>query len=178
MSPNHIKIGVLAAALVLVVAAGIITVTLPHHHANDGAARSHVSTVHVRILTDPKIIGKYSPDRITVHVNQPVIFTNNSNADHTVTDQQNAFNSGNMTVNSSWTLIPKKTGTFHYYCIYHQYMLGTIVVKPWKVSGRVNHRRRWVTGATRPDEFVGVAERESVANFVVGRQLFTHLHNV
>jgi plastocyanin len=118
------------AAVLLVVVMGIIAFTGPYHHINKVAAKPQFPTVHVQIVTDPKTIGKYTPGTITVHVNQPVVFTNVSNADHTVTDQQNLFNSGNLAINSSWTLIPKKTGTFRYYCIYHQYMLGTVIVKP------------------------------------------------
>ena len=118
------------AALLLVMAMGIITFTGPYHQINNVAAKPQFPTVQMEIVTDPKTIAKYTPGNIMVHVNQPGIFTNNSNADHTVTDQQNVFNFGNIATNGSWALIPKKAGTFHYYCIYHQYMLGTIIVKP------------------------------------------------
>lgn len=117
-----------AIAILMVVVMGIITFTGPYHHINRVAAKSQYPTMHVQIVTDPKTIGKYTPSKITVHVNQPVVFANNSNADHTVTDEKNLFNSGNIATTNSWRFVPKKAGTFHYYCIYHPYMHGTITV--------------------------------------------------
>lgn len=116
--------------IVIVVVMGIITFTGPYHHINRVVAKSQFPTMHVQIVTDPKTIGRYTPASITVHVNEPVVFANNSNADHTVTDRKNAFNSGNIATTKSWTFVPKKAGTFHYYCIYHPFMHGTLIVKP------------------------------------------------
>lgn len=117
-------------AILMVVVMGIITFTGPYHHINKVAAKSPFPTAHVQIVTNTKTIGEYKPRTITVHVGQPVVFTNNSNADHTITADNNAFNSGNIATASSWTFIPRKAGTFHYYCIYHPYMHGIITIKP------------------------------------------------
>jgi plastocyanin len=116
-------------AVLGVSAMGVITFTGPYHHFNKVPPKILFAPVHVQIVTDPKTIGRYTPHTITVHVGQSIIFTNVSNADHTVTADNNVFASPNISLNSSWTFTPKHAGTFHYYCIYHPFMHGVLVVK-------------------------------------------------
>jgi plastocyanin len=109
----------------------------PFHQVNKVEAASSFPPVHVKIVTDPKTIGRYTPASVTVHPGQKVIFTNVSNYTHTVTSRQDGlFDShdipaaGNSKSGSSWTLIaPKKAGKYAYYCVYHPLMFGKVIVK-------------------------------------------------
>jgi plastocyanin len=116
-------------AIIIVAIMGFIAFTGPYHKVVKAAAPQRYSSLHVAILTDPKTIGKYTPKTITVHLGQKVVFTNNSNADHTVTAYSNAFNSGNIALGASWTFIATKPGVYKYYCLYHPFMLGILTVK-------------------------------------------------
>jgi len=108
---------------------GIITFTGPYHLINKkAAAASKYPPVIVKMLTDPRTIGTYKPNPVFVHVGQKVTWINDSNADHTVDARHGPFHSGNVPVGSSYTWVPKKPGTYPYYCVYHLLMLGTLVV--------------------------------------------------
>jgi plastocyanin len=117
-------------AILIVAVMGVITFTGPYHKFNTVQAKSPYKPLEAVILPAPgKYIGKYQPATATVHVGQLVTFTNNSNAAHTVTAQNGAFDSQNIAIGSSWGFTPTKPGTYHYYCIYHTYMHGTLIVK-------------------------------------------------
>jgi plastocyanin len=54
-----------------------------------------------------------------------------SDAVHTVTANNGAFDSGDIATAGStsvWHFAPKQTGTFPYYCKYHPLMHGTLIV--------------------------------------------------
>jgi plastocyanin len=56
--------------------------------------------------------------------------TNKDSASHTLTANDNAFNTGDITQNRTKTFkAPMKPGTYSYICNIHQYMMGTIIVK-------------------------------------------------
>ncbi|MGH2449131.1 MAG: cupredoxin domain-containing protein [Chloroflexota bacterium] len=117
-------------ALIVVGIMAFITFHGPFHLENKAAgvelkARPPAT---VKILSDPKTVGKYQPAAITVHIGQPLIWSNDSDADHTVTAANHAFDSGNISVNSTWQWTPTKTGTFEYGCAYHPLMHGVVVV--------------------------------------------------
>ncbi len=73
----------------------------------------------------------YSPPTITVvlGVNNTVTWVNDDSAPHTVTATDGSFNSGNMDPGQSWTYTFTATGTYNYYCTYHPWMKGTVIVK-------------------------------------------------
>jgi plastocyanin len=72
----------------------------------------------------------FSPVKIVViiGVNNTVTFTNKDSATHTVTATDKSFNSGDIKAGQSWTYTFSTAGTFDYYCIYHSWMKGTVVV--------------------------------------------------
>lgn len=75
----------------------------------------------------------YSPTSITVKVGTAVKWTNTDGySDHTVTSNDGAsFNSGNISVGSSYTFTTSAAGTFPYHCTIHgAAMSGTLVVTP------------------------------------------------
>jgi plastocyanin len=71
----------------------------------------------------------FSPKKTKISVGTKVTWTNVSDAPHTVTGKGSwKFNKTlNMKASISYTF--KKAGTYKYYCTYHPYMVGTIVVK-------------------------------------------------
>ena len=80
-------------------------------------------------------IGRSTPDSITlvIGVNNTVTWTNNDSVHHTVTSTTapagGSFNSGNMNGGATCTHTFTVPGTYHYDCIYHSWMTGTMVVK-------------------------------------------------
>jgi nitrite reductase (NO-forming) len=77
----------------------------------------------------------YSP--ATVHlaigVNNMVTWTNYDSSVHTVTtlpsgSSPKSFDSGNLNAGESFTYTCSTAGTYQYYCIYHPWMKGTVVV--------------------------------------------------
>jgi plastocyanin len=115
-------------AVVIVAIMGALVAHGPFHNIAKTAAAPVGKPVSVKMITDPKTIGAYVPHSVTVHVGQEVIFDNVSNAPHTVTANDQSFNSSNIAIGASWTFIPKKTGTYQYNCIYHPLMHGILVV--------------------------------------------------
>jgi nitrite reductase (NO-forming) len=73
----------------------------------------------------------YSPPTITVviGVNNTVTWVNNDDAPHTVTATDGSFNSGNLNGGQSWSFTFTTPGTYTYYCAYHSWMKGTVIVK-------------------------------------------------
>jgi nitrite reductase (NO-forming) len=73
----------------------------------------------------------YSPPTLTVviGVNNTVTWVNNDNVPHTVTANDGSYNSGNLNPGQSWSHTFTAPGTYTYYCSYHSWMKGTIIVK-------------------------------------------------
>ncbi len=73
----------------------------------------------------------YSPATMTVvvGVNNTVTWVNKDSIIHTVTASDKSFNSGDLYQGDSFTWTFKTPGTYTYYCLYHPWMKGTIIVK-------------------------------------------------
>ncbi len=73
----------------------------------------------------------FAPPTITVviGVNNTVTWVNNDGVKHTVTATDQSFNSGDIQPGKSWTYTFTTAGTFHYLCVYHGWMMGTVVVE-------------------------------------------------
>jgi plastocyanin len=75
----------------------------------------------------------YSPATIVVVVgiNNTLMWVNHDSAYHTVTATSplNAFNSGDLAPNQTYSLILTAPGTYSYHCLYDSWMHGTIIVK-------------------------------------------------
>ena len=115
-------------AVLVIAGMGFLALHGSFNSINHARAAS-ASVVTVKILSDPKTIGVYTPAKITVKVGQSATFINNSNADHTVSAHDgSSFDSGNIATGARWVFIAKKPGTYQYICQYHPLMKGTIVV--------------------------------------------------
>jgi plastocyanin len=79
----------------------------------------------------PPATWKYEPAALTVKLGTEVTWTNTGAVVHTVTAaDRKAFDSRNIGPKArfSWTF--QSAGTFAYFCTYHPWMKGTIVVQP------------------------------------------------
>jgi plastocyanin len=125
-----IRISLLTCALALVLVSGL-ALALPSANAQ--------STVVVTIPVgagDPSSPPGYSPDTVTVviGVNNTVMWRNNdTGTDHTATSTSvpagaSSFDSGNLASGETYSHTFTVPGTYHYNCIYHSWMTGTVVV--------------------------------------------------
>ena len=71
----------------------------------------------------------FDPASITVPKGAQVVWTNASDAPHTVTSNDNTFKTpSNLMQNQTFMMVFNTTGTFAYHCAIHTYMKGTITV--------------------------------------------------
>jgi plastocyanin len=122
-----------ALAVCLVAVMGVLVAHGPFKIFNKPVAAQivpHYPSVTVKWVNDPKIVADNIPDPVRVHVGQPVIWVDDSTAPHTATARDGTFDSGNVNVGASYRYIPKKAGTFKYYCKYHPLMHGILIVTP------------------------------------------------
>lgn len=71
----------------------------------------------------------YAPGDVTVPAGTTVRFTNSDAIAHTVTADDGSFDSKELVGAQSWSHVFEKAGTYKYYCAYHRYMHGSVVVK-------------------------------------------------
>lgn len=90
----------------------------------------YVNVSIVAGASSPGNLG-YGPDTVTVVLgtNSTVVWTNNDQAPHTVTADDNSFNSGNMNPGDVFVYTFTTAGTYKYHCNYHSWMAGTVIVK-------------------------------------------------
>ena len=70
----------------------------------------------------------FSPSTITVSAGTTITWTNNDAMTHTVTADDNSFNSGNIAPGSKFSKVFATAGSFTYHCSIHPGMKGTAVV--------------------------------------------------
>ena len=94
--------------------------TDPTSSAASGAAGAKAVTIKDYI---------YKPGSITVPKGTTVTFTNRDSTPHTATSKESGvFESGSIETGKAGEVTLEKTGTFAYYCLFHPFMKGTIVV--------------------------------------------------
>ena len=72
----------------------------------------------------------YAPEVITVKVGTTISWTNDDNAPHTITGDDNSWDSGRVKKNETYSHTFDKAGTFEYHCAYHSSMKGSVIVSP------------------------------------------------
>lgn len=78
---------------------------------------------------DPQATDYYAPDPVIIAKGTAVTWINVDLAAHTVTSTDNIFDSGNMGPNGSWSYTFDREGMYEYYCVYHPWMVGSVIVK-------------------------------------------------
>jgi plastocyanin len=109
---------VLAVAAMLVVAAAV-----PAAHGGPG---------EVREVTMPARV--FAPGRIQVLVGDTVVWRNADTTNHTVTSDDDLFDSGYVAPGLTYAQAFAKTGKFLYHCSIHRFMRGEVVVVPVALS--------------------------------------------
>ena len=71
----------------------------------------------------------FSPANITVSVGTKVTWNNTDNMTHTVTADDNSFDSGNIGSGSSFSRTFTVAGTYPYHCTIHPNMIGKVMVQ-------------------------------------------------
>ena len=84
-------------------------------------APSPVSIIHIKNFA-------YVPDKVTIHPGSTVRFVQDDETPHTVTATDKSYDSGNLNQKDSWRHTFTAEGTYTYFCAYHTYMKGTVVV--------------------------------------------------
>jgi plastocyanin len=70
----------------------------------------------------------YSPATLDVLVGTTVTWRNGDRSTHTVTEDDDAFDSGHVRPGQAFSETFEKTGTFRYHCTIHRFMRGTLRV--------------------------------------------------
>lgn len=71
----------------------------------------------------------YVPATITVEAGTTIKWINKDNLGHTVTSDNNLFDSGTLNQNGTFSQSFPAAGTYAYHCIPHPFMTATVVVK-------------------------------------------------
>jgi len=102
--------------------------TAPAQAPTTASTSAPVQTVQIKIVEKN---NKYSfqPASVTIPKGAEIVWTNMSDAPHTVTSDNNAFTgSSTFMENQTFKMTFNTAGTFAYHCSVHPYMMGTITV--------------------------------------------------
>ncbi len=80
---------------------------------------------HVTVSVDDYA---YHPRRLTVTPGTAITFVNHDQQPHTATFQRASVGDKAITSGASATITLSRPGTYRYYCAFHAFMRGTIVV--------------------------------------------------
>jgi plastocyanin len=124
MGSTHPPVGVayllLAALAVLLVGCG------GSNGGTDSSSAGSASGVAKTVTIKDYL---YKPASITVPKGTTVTFTNRDSTPHTATSKQSGvFESGSIDTGKSAEVTLEESGSFAYYCLFHPFMKGTIVV--------------------------------------------------
>jgi plastocyanin len=121
----------LAVGLIGLVVAGVIAGMFVFKvQPGLGGGAAGAGTVIMPVGVGSNLQLSFSPRAVTVVIgtNNTLTFTNKDSVVHTVTATGKSFNSGDIQPGQSWTYTFTTAGTYSYYCIYHNWMKGTVIV--------------------------------------------------
>ena len=128
---NVWKMAMVAAgsALVLAACGGSSTSGGGGSCTPSGGATSGSGNTVVKVVSDPNTVGKFDPTTVTVTAGQSVEwdFADSSGTPHTVTANDNSFDSCSQT-SGKFVVTFSKAGDVQYHCTLHAQMLGTVKV--------------------------------------------------
>jgi plastocyanin len=115
------------AALLLAIAASLLVGCGSDSGAGQSTSDSSTSATGATAVTIEDYT--YEPASLTVPVGTTVRFTNEDSTPHTATSKQSGvFESGSIDTGKTGEVTLEEAGTFTYYCLFHPFMKGTIVV--------------------------------------------------
>ena len=71
----------------------------------------------------------FTPQTLTVHQGDTIVWTNKDPFPHTVTARNRQFDSHLLPEDHSWKYTARNRGEFPYFCTLHQTMTGVLIVK-------------------------------------------------
>ncbi len=81
-------------------------------------------------ITEVEIAGfAFVPATITIPVGTTVTWFNKDSAAHTVSSREGVFDSGNLSGGATFSYTFDQNGSFEYYCKFHPYMKGEVIVE-------------------------------------------------
>lgn len=89
---------------------------------------NNATTIHP-VNMSLQLPSGYSPDELTVRAGDTVMWKNVDNLVHTVTAQDNSFDSGIIQPNQTYTRVFNTPGRYPYYCTIHPQMTGVVNVQ-------------------------------------------------
>lgn len=121
---NHAPAGVRTAAR-LALAVFLLAGCVSERPTGTSQSMSPAGTSNVQIVS-----FAYAPPQITVARGSTVTWFNADPTIHTVTADNEAFDSGAFDERKTFQYVAAKAGTYPYFCRIHPFMKGTLVVTP------------------------------------------------
>lgn len=112
------------ATLIAIVVIGVGAYYFKNQIKGQNISQATVATNQVQMQN-----MAFSPNNITIKTGETVVFTNNDSVDHTVTANNNSWDSGNLKAGGTFSHTFDTAGTFSYHCTYHTNMTGQIIVQ-------------------------------------------------
>jgi plastocyanin len=120
MRSSFINFTFMAAGILVVLASGC---------KNNSSSPTAPSTSNSSTNTISMAGNTFSPSSVTVAVHTTITWNNNSSTAHTSTSDIGKWDTGNIPAGSSKQTTFDSTGTYHYHCTYHSFMVGVITVQ-------------------------------------------------
>lgn len=127
------SIGITASGIMI--SSSIVTPAYSSSSSSGSPSKSLSGTNDVSIIGIKKD-KSFDPNPIEIKVGDSVTWINDDNEIHTVTSGRSEgptigqdFDSGTLASGESFTHKFEKTGTFEYFCSFHESMIGKVVVK-------------------------------------------------
>lgn len=121
----------------LLVGAGLVAEFALRIQPGLGSPIAAAGTINMPVGVGSNQALNFIPATVTlvIGVNNTLVWNNKDTATHTVTATDGSFDSGDMKKGQSYTHSFTNAGTFKYYCKYHSWMTGTVVVKSSSSGG-------------------------------------------
>jgi amicyanin len=71
----------------------------------------------------------YNPMEITIKKGETITWINYDSIKHSVTSEEDLFNSGLLSKEDTWNYTFNEQGTYNYYCIPHPFMQAKVIVE-------------------------------------------------
>src|SRR5437868_3831144 len=72
---------------------------------------------------------KFNPEHLEIHPGDTVVWNNKDIVSHTVTEEKELFNSGEVKPGASWKKTFRKESVISYRCLYHPNMKASLVIR-------------------------------------------------
>jgi len=131
IAPNKLR-----SNFVLSIVSVILITTLSVYFSTTGfvigiSSTQPSSTVSHVLIRETPVSWQYSPQviQVVIGVNNTVVWTSHSFTYDTVTSSNGTFSSGLISPGSSFSVTFTTPGIYDYYCQFHLWMRGTVIVK-------------------------------------------------